>query len=170
MKLSSSVELCVGKSLVDDLGLATARTAVKQANLSKMPKAQRKAAIKSFDECVPSSAFAATFVAQLPAGGSGTELEACLTKQFDGKVGTVAAAISEPASDSATTKLFDNCPTHDLAVQALESGLTSGGVPADVAKCIVGQLGDLKLSDVATQSKDLQAQVEAAGKTCGTTK
>ena len=88
MKLSSSIELCVGKSLVDDLGLETARTAVKQADLSKMPTAQRKAAIKSFDECVPSSAFVATFVAQLPSGGSSTELEACLTKEFDGKVGT----------------------------------------------------------------------------------
>jgi hypothetical protein len=117
---------------------------------------------------VPSSAFAATFVSQLPAAPSNEELEACLTKQFDGKVGTVAAAISVPKSDATTTKLFDNCPTHDLAVQALEAGLSSGGVSAEVAKCVTAQLGDLRLSDVMAQSKSLESKVEAAAKSCGT--
>ena len=128
MKLSSSVELCVGKSLVDDLGLATAANRGQAGRpLQDAQGAVGRPLIKSFDdrEVVAASAFAATFArAGCRPDGSGTELEACLTKEFDGKVGTVAAAISEPASDSATTKSASyNCPTHDLVrLAALESG------------------------------------------------
>jgi hypothetical protein len=166
MKISTATELCVGKSLIDDLGRDDAVKTVKQSDISKMPKAQRKAAVAAFDHCVPSSAFAATFVAQLPDGSSNKALEACLTKQFDGKVGSVAAAISDPKSDDATTKRFDKCPTHDVAVQALQSGLSSGGVPAEVATCVIAQLPELKLSDVVMQSKSLETQVEQAAKSC----
>jgi hypothetical protein len=167
MKLDSAAELCVGKSLVDDLGIDDARKAVAQSDITKMPTAQRKAAVAAFDRCVPSAAFAATFTGQLPAGTSNEELESCLAEQFRGKVGTVAAAISDPASDAATTKLFDNCQTHDLAIQVLKSGLTNGGVTAAVAECVVGQLTDLKLSDVLTQSKSLETQVETKAQACG---
>jgi hypothetical protein len=166
LKVSPAAERCIGKSLIDDLGIESAKKAVSQGNFSKMPKTQRKAAVSAFDQCVPSSAFVTTFVSQLPAGTSSDKLSACLTKQFDGKVGTVAAAMSDPKSDTATTKLFDKCPTHALAVNALESGLSSGGVPADVATCVIAQLNDLKLSDVVTQSKALETQVEAAAKSC----
>jgi hypothetical protein len=166
MKISAAIELCVGKSLIDDLGRDEAVKTVKQSDLSKMPKAQRKAAIAAFDRCVPSTAFAATFVSQLPAGDSTHPLETCLTEQFKGKVGTVAAAISDPKSDAATTKRLDNCPTHDVAAQALQSGLSSGGVPAEVATCVIARLPELKLSDVVMQSKSLETQVEQAAQSC----
>jgi hypothetical protein len=166
MKISTAIEVCVGRSLIDDLGRDDAVKTVKQSDISKMPKAQRTAAIAAFDRCVPSSAFAATFVAQLPTGSTSTALEACLTQQFRGKVGTVAAAISDPKSDAVTTKRFDKCPTHEVAVQALQSGLSSGGVSADVANCVIAQLPELKLSDVVMQSKSLETQVEQAAKSC----
>jgi hypothetical protein len=166
MKIDSSVELCIGKSLVDDLGLEKARQAVAQTDPRKLPEVQRHAAVVAFDRCVPSSAFAKTFVGQLPKGTSDEELEACLTEQFRGKVGSVAAAVSVPNSDPATTKRFDNCPTHDLAVQVLRTGLTGGGVPAAVVACVSGQMSDLKLSEVLTRSPTLETRVEALTKRC----
>jgi hypothetical protein len=163
--VSSAVERCVGRSMIEDLGVADARTAVNKTDLSKLPKAQRKAAIAAFDHCVPAAAFAKTLVSQLSAGQSGGKLESCLAKAFDGKVGTAAAALSNPTSDPATTKLLDTCPTADLT-QAMLKSMLSSSVSEEVATCALGKLGDVKLSDILTQSKAASVEVQAAVTSC----
>lgn len=170
LKVTSAVELCIGKSMIDASGLGPARTAVGKEDLSKLSKTQRTVLTNAFDQCVPSSAFATWLAAGLPAGTSTEDLESCLTKQFKGKAGTALVGFAEQTKDPQTAKLFDKCPTHDLAVRSIQPALTNNGVPAAVSQCAFAQLGDLKMSDVVMQSKALETRVEAAVNACRTSK
>jgi hypothetical protein len=166
LKVAAPAELCVGKSMVDDVGLDGARKVVAATGSTRISTAQSKAVVGAFDRCLPSSAFAAAFISEMPAGTSNAALEACLAHQFDGKVGTAFVALGDPNSDVATVKRFDACPTHDLAIQALKTGLINGRETPAVAECVAHQMSDLKLSDVLTQGKSLEPQIEAKTKAC----
>jgi hypothetical protein len=168
MKVSPGVEICIGKSMTETLGLSTAQTAAKQKNFVKLPKAQRVAAFAALDKCVPSEAFVAAFVTS----GSGaqtdtTALEACLAKEFKGKVGSVLEAFKNPKGDSATRDLLDKCPSGDLAARFVAGALQHSGVPDAVIQCSLQKIApELKLSDVIAQSPDLTAKLESSVTEC----
>jgi hypothetical protein len=168
MKVSSAVEICIGKSMVSDLGLSTAQKASKQKSFAKLPKAQRAAAFAALDKCVPSDAFAPTFVAQSSGGGTRTiDFEKCLAKQFKGKVGSVLEAFEDPNGGSSTRRLLDKCASGDLATQVLARELGHSQIPDAVIQCTMDKVGpDLKLSDVIAESKDLRSKLQAAFSAC----
>ena len=169
LTVSAKVQRCVGRSLVDDLGEATAK-AVGTKDPSQLPAGHRAAAVRAFNTCVPGSALSGTLLQQIAGGLTTVDagLEKCVAKQLDGKVGAMVAMLSDPKhQDSKQWKLLDGCSTTSLAKGLIEQSLVSSGASPEVAACVVGKLGDeLRVSEIMMQSKVLQSSLRASMDEC----
>jgi hypothetical protein len=168
MKVATSTKECIGRSMIDAVGLSEARKATKEKDVSKLSKANRAAAANALNDCVPSTAFATAFVDQFSNGqGDNKALEVCLGKQFKGQVGSVISSFSDPKPPESVLTKLDKCPTGDLARQLVKGAIEQSSVPAATVDCALGKLGSsLTLRAVLTQSNELESRIESAMTAC----
>jgi hypothetical protein len=179
LDVDTHTEICIGRSLIDDLGEADARKAAHQGDLADLPKDQQKAAVASLDECVPGRTIAKgvvrTFMKGATTKGSGADVEPaglvdCLTKEFEGKAGDIvleASKASAKESDQVFLRLLAPCPTDELVAAAVSTGLQKSGLPAAVIDCVGPKVAArVTLAQLVTEDPTAVQTLQAAVNEC----
>lgn len=177
--LSEEDRLCIGTAILKD---STVSDSDFDSDFSEWTDDQAAAAETATNSCVKGSAISGPltqgFYSSLGFEPSSDAVESCVSTGLDGKVGTIAAELSDPESSAPSETLmgvFSKCVPEADITTLLTSSFQAEGFDAESAECIATALAaDIGLADfveINTQgtTAEQDALVEDATLACNAT-
>ena len=177
--LGEDVELCLGESLIDELGVDAAEE-MGSADPTTYSEEELDALVNAFDACVPGSAIAESMTTSFyESAGAKTapssEVVDCVASELDGRTGQVVregVAVDSGEVPQLTLQIMDACVPPADVTALLQAAFVDAGLTEAQATCTANALeGQISVSDLAQAghedgSPELEAKVEAAAQSC----
>ncbi|HKY15585.1 MAG TPA: hypothetical protein VJM33_11730 [Microthrixaceae bacterium] len=165
--MDDEAELCLGRTMIDQVGLEAAESAASETDIAGLPDEQRDAVVESLNNCVPARAIAKTVMSAIVGAATDTpeanELLACLTTELEGRAGDILRQRDPSAAGDEFTELIEACPSGVPVDEGIASALRQSGRSPAVVECVMSALaGQITFAEIASQNPEATQKLEAA--------
>jgi hypothetical protein len=165
--VTDAIRVCVGRSLIEDVGVTNATKDSGVSDFSKLGTTDRKAVVAAMDKCVDGQHFSVMFVNKMAqaAGSSASvddQLINCVASNSTGKVGESLVSFGTPQQKDTLAVIFKGCPSDSIVKPVLKKALTDQGADPAMAECVASALAkQITMTDMLQGSDAVKNAVSA---------